>query len=244
MPKNLNTRKVSQSTQDLNKILLSRLLSILGIIILLVLGLVFFAPQIGSFFGLFSVNRNKPDDQNIIKPNPPVFSNIPKAAKQNSITINGYAQPGYTVKLFVNGPETAKVISGADGIFTFGDIKLNDGQNTIFAKVVDNTNLESDPTMSFHIMVDKEKPKIEIESPKDGDKVKNLDKRITVSGKVNEKATVKINGKIAIVKPDLSFDFLLGVQNEGNVKISVVATDEAGNEEKKEFTVNYQKESL
>ena len=55
---------------------------------------------------------------------------------------------------------------------------------------------------------------------------------------------VKINDKIAIVKPDLTFEFLLGVQNEGNVKITVLAIDEAGNENKKEITVNYEKESF
>jgi len=239
-----NTRKTATSTEELNRRLFITLLAIVGLVVLLVVSFVFFAPQVGSFFGLFSANRNQPDDITIVKPDQPVFSNIPKATKNNSITLNGYTQPGYSVKLFVNGPEVSKVVAGADGIFTFNDIKLIDGQNTIFAKTVDNTNVESDSTNIFNIYVDKEKPKIDIESPKDGDKIKNLDKRITIIGKVSEKSHVKINDKIAILKPDLSFEFLLGVQNEGNVKITIVATDEAGNDNKKEITVNYERESF
>ncbi len=239
-----STNKAKTTTEELNKKLFTTLLAIVGIILFLVLGAVFFAPQVGSFFGLFSVNRNQPDDIAVIKPDQPVFSNIPKASKSNSITINGYTQPGYSVKLFVNGPEAARVIAGSDGIFTFNDIKLIDGQNTIFAKAVDDSNVESDSTNIFNIYVDKDKPKIDLTSPKDGDKIKNLDKRITIIGSVSEKSQVKINDKIAIVKPDLTFEFLLGVQNEGNVKITVLAIDEAGNENKKEITVNYEKESF
>jgi len=56
--------------------------------------------------------------------------------------------------------------------------------------------------------------------------VSNLDKRVEVTGKVDEKSTIKVNGKFAIIKPDLTFDFLLGV-SEGKVEIKVEATDEA-----------------
>jgi hypothetical protein len=239
-----NVKQSKTTNEALNKKLFHTLLAIIGIITFLIVGIVFFAPQVGSFFGLFSANRNQPDDIAVVKPDQPVFSNIPKATKNNSITINGYTQSGYSVKLFVNGPEVANVVAGADGIFTFYDIKLIDGQNTIFAKTVDNTNVESDSTNVFNIYVDKDKPKIDITSPKDGDRIKNLDKRISITGKVSEKAQVKINDKIAIVKPDLTFDFLLGVQNEGNVKISIVATDEAGNENIRDITVNYERESF
>lgn len=219
-------------------------MSIIGIIILLIIAIGFFAPQLGSFFGLFSKNRNVQDDSAIIKPNAPILSNIPKASNTNTISFNGYAQPGMAIKLYVNGPEVANITVSADGIFSFTDIKLNDGQNTIFAKAVDTHNVESDVTKTTYVYVDKEKPKIEILSPKDGDIIKNLDKRIQITGKINEKCSVKINDRIAVVKPDLTFETLMGVSNEGSVKIKIEATDEAGNTTTKEISVRYEKESL
>ena len=211
-------------------------MGIIGIIILLIVGIGFFAPQLGSFFGLFSKNRNSQDDSTIIKPNAPILSNIPKASNSNTISFNGYAQPGMAIKLYVNGPEVANITVSADGIFSFSDIKLNDGQNTIFAKAVDTHNIESEVTKTTYVYVDKEKPKIEILSPKDGDTIKNLDKRIQITG--------KINVRIFVVKPDLTFETLMGVSNEVTVKIKIEAKDEAGNTTTKEISIKYEKESL
>jgi hypothetical protein len=67
-----------------------------------------------------------------------------------------------------------------------------------------------------------------------------LDKRVTITGKIDEKADIKVNGKTAIMRPDMSFEFLLGVQ-EGNVDIKIEATDLAGNTSSESFRVTYVK---
>jgi hypothetical protein len=231
-----------QKEQELQKRLLISLIGIVGLIFVMSLSLMFFAPQIGSFFGLFSIHRNDEDNIAIIKPNPPIFSNIPNATKEETININGYSQPGMNVTLYVNGPEVEKSLVGGDGLFTFGNIKLNKGKNTLFAKVTDSKGVESEQSKIYTIVVDNDKPKIEIDSPKEGETIRNLDKRITIKGKVNEKSTIKINGRIAILKPDSSFEFLLGTE-EGKVNIKIEATDEAGNITTKEFSVTYQRQS-
>ncbi|OGC78041.1 hypothetical protein A2619_03100 [candidate division WWE3 bacterium RIFOXYD1_FULL_39_9] len=239
------TRRTSQLKQEeveLQKRLLLSLMGIITIAFLLIIGVSFFAPQIGSFFGLFSMHRNDADDQAIIKPGPPTFSNVPNATKEEAININGFSQPGMNVVLYVNGPEVERALVGGDGLFTFSGIKLNKGKNTIYAKVVDSKGTESDTSKVYIISYDNEKPKIDVIEPKSGSTVKNLDKRIKITGKVNEKSSIKINGRLAIMKPDLSFEFLLGVE-EGNVKIKVEATDEAGNVATEEFEVRYVKES-
>ena len=228
-------------TEELNKILLKRLMLLISILIFLVGAFAFFAPQLGSFFGIFSKYRNE-EDETIIKPNPPIFSSIPNSTKNVKITINGYSQPGITIKLFVNGPEKAETVVGADGLFSFGNISLNSGRNTIFSKAVDAYGNESDKSSTYQIYVDKDVPEIEIESPKKGETVKNLDKRIKVRGSVNEKATIIINNRLAVQRPDFSFEILLGVQ-EGSVKIEIEATDEAGNQSKETIYVTYQRSS-
>lgn len=215
---------------------------LVGITVFLFLVVFFFTPKLGVFFGFFSKHRNDVDSAAIIKPSTPIFSNVPPATKEESITLNGYAQPGLTVVLYVNGPETDKTTVGADGLFTFNNIKLIQGSNTVSAKVFDQIGTGSDSSNNFTIVVDKEKPKITIESPKKDATVKNLDQRVIVTGKINEKSSLKINDKFAILRPDLTFEFLLGA-SEGTMKIKVEATDEAGNVEVEEFSIKYVKGS-
>ncbi|KKU30589.1 MAG: hypothetical protein UX44_C0019G0001, partial [candidate division WWE3 bacterium GW2011_GWA1_46_21] len=106
----------------------------------------------------------------------------------------------------------------------------------------DSNNNESPKSETITVISDDDKPEITISSPKDGEAVKNLNRRVTVTGKLNEEATVIINGKVAISRPDLSFEILLGV-DEGGVEIKVAATDKAGNKAEKIIHVIYQKES-
>jgi len=57
--------------------------------------------------------------------------------------------------------------------------------------------------------------------------IKNLNKRIEIEGKINEKATITINEKNAIQNSDLSFTYLLSV-DEGDVKIKIEANGFSG----------------
>lgn len=231
------------SEEELQKKLLLNLMGIVAIILFSLLALFVFAPKIGFFFGLFSKHRNESGYRPETKVAVPMFSEIPKAVKDQEINLSGYAQAGSTVILFVNGPEASRTTVSSDGKFEFSGIKLNDGKNTIFARASDGTGNESENTDMVFIEVDKSSPKIEDISPKDGAVVRNLDKRITVSGKINEKATITINGKTTVQKPDMTFEFLLGVE-PGDVKIKIEATDEAGNKSDTEITVKYERRSI
>lgn len=233
-------QKLSQ-TEELNKIFLKRLLILIVFLILIIGSFAFFAPELGTFFGIFSKYRND-DGKTIIRPNPPIFSSIPNSTKDTKIVINGYSKPGLTIKLYVNGPEIDETLVGSDGLFQFGNIHLNQGRNTIFAKAVDSYGNESEKSSTYQIVVDAEAPKIDIESPKNGETIKNLDKRVSVKGSVNEKATIIINEKLAVQRPDMSFEILLGVE-EGSTKISIKATDEAGNQSEEVLYIKYERKS-
>lgn len=242
----INSNKY-QLTRNEEKLLRQRLAktvwSMLAILAALGIILGFFAPKLGAFFGFFSVHRNEKDATTIIKPAAPLFVNTPKAVKEDSVNLNGFAQAGSTVTLFVNGPEVQKTTAGSDGMFTFNNVGLMQGINTIFAKIADQNGTESDNSNTISITVDKEKPKITVEGPKANETVRNLDKRIKVYGKLNEMSSVMINDKIAIVRPeDLSFEILLGA-TEGTMEIKIQATDTAGNVSEEKFSIKYVKGS-
>jgi hypothetical protein len=237
------TDNIAQSEEELVRRLFLTLISIVGLMIFVIVSFLFFGPKIGSFFGLLSSHRNDKPNIPTAKPIPPLFTNLPTATNQENFTVSGTAQSGYTVRLFVNGPEKASAITGADGVFSFGEIRLNTGRNTITAKSIDQAGVESDSTQTYIVVFDSQAPKLEIESPKDGDTVKNLDKRVLVKGKLDEKAEVKIGNSIVILNEDNTFEYLMGL-NEGYNKIKVEAKDEAGNTTSKEITVKYEKRGI
>jgi hypothetical protein len=221
------------------------LVSLGGIVIVGIIGILSitaFGPKLGYLLGFLSRHKNDPGKIPFLKPNTPFFSNMPEATNKDKITLEGFSQPGFTVKLYVNGPEKEKAVVDNEGVFTFTDIGLIQGRNTIYAKALDAYNNESDQSKTYMIVLDKEKPEIEIEKPKNGTTVKNLDGRVTISGKINERAKISINERNVVQKPDYSFEYLLGV-SEGWKEIEVKAIDPAGNEAIEKIKVNYQRTS-
>ncbi len=230
------------SEEELKQRLFYTVSAIFGFVIFMILALSLFGTKIGALFGFISKYRNDEMQKVVLNLAPPIFSNAPNSTNKEKVNLSGSAQPGTTVVLFVNGPEKGRTTAGEDATFTFIDVELLKGRNTIFAKTQDKDGKESQKSADITITFDKDKPKLEMISPKEGETIKNLNERVQVSGKVNEKATIKINEKTAPQKPDHSFEFLLGVK-EGNVKIDIVATDEAGNEAKETINIVYQKDS-
>ena len=226
--------------EELYKRLFTTISAILLTLILLFVVFRFFGPKLGSLFGLISVHRNDPAERDKITPVPPIFSLIPKATNKKKLTLNGISEPGSTVVLFMNGSKKSSIITSNDGLFTFTDLELTEGKNTIFARATDKNDNESDDSEKAIVVLDTKKPEIKIDSPVNGETVRNLNKRIDVKGKLNEKANVMINGRVAIVQSDLTFGILLGVE-EGNVSIKVVATDEAGNSKDETVFAVYQR---
>lgn len=230
------------SEEELTKRLMTSVIGIVVLIVIMILSLFVFAPKVGWLLSFISKHKNEEEYRPTAKISPPIFNDLPEAVKDTTVEIKGFTQAGATVKLYVNGPEKATTIAGDDGIFTFTNVTLIKGTNTIFAKAVDANNNESEKSQNYTIVVDQKSPDLELTNIKDGDTVKNLDKRIKIEGKTDEEATIKINDRLAVQKSDFTFEFLLGV-DEGNVKIKIEATDKAGNTKTEEITVKYEKKS-
>ena len=240
---NFNPRTLQGlSERELKQRLRNTLIAICVTIAVIFISLVFFAPAIGTLFGFVSKHYGEEEPETEIFPATPAFNNPISATKEESVTLNGFSEPGMTINLFVNGPLSQTSVTDKNGNFTFTNVKLIKGRNTVYAKAVNSKNKESEKSENIYIEFDDKAPEVKMDSPKNNETVKNLDGRILVKGHVDRKATIKINGRLAILKPDLTFELLLGV-NEGNVEIKVEATDEAGNKKTETINVTYVKSS-
>jgi bacillopeptidase F len=235
------TKRKPKSTKNANyeQQLKKQLFLIIAISVGSLIAVTKFGPKIGALFGFLSLNKNASENTISAALPPPVFDNPPEAVKEDKVTLEGTSEPNSTVNLFVNGPQKDSVVTDLEGKFTFTDIKLIKGRNTIFAKAEDGDR-KSEKSETIKIEVDDDSPEITIEKPKDGDTIKNLNKTIQIQGKINEEAQITINDRVVVQKGDNSFDFLLGV-DEGNIEIKVKAVDLAGNEKEKTLQVRYEK---
>src|SRR3989338_5233667 len=136
---NLDYRKLSN--QELKQRLVTLLLINVLTIGSMIAAITLFGPQIGGMLAFISIHRNEKDKDNITTTT--IFSNVQKATNKESITLNGIAKPGSEIKLFVNGPETTSTTADSNGLFTFVDVGLVEGLNTIFLKAIDSDNNES-----------------------------------------------------------------------------------------------------
>lgn len=198
----------------------------------------FFAPSVGSFLGLISKIGKPEQKDDTAPPSPPYFYSSPSATNQKKISLKGFSEPNSKVTVFANGPEVGSVNADAAGTFSIENIPLIEGRNTIYAKAEDTYQNQSEKSQTLEITYDNKKPKITITEPKDESTVRNLNQRISVKGTLDEKCEVKINEKLAITRPDNSFELLLGVE-EGEVEIKVEAVDEAGNKSDESIKITY-----
>lgn len=202
----------------------------------------------GSFLGLFGniifgirgndneISQNNQIDEILFPPN---LNNIPSATSSAQISISGTSD--YTdgeVFLYVNDKEVDSVSLNNNQEFTFRNIDLEDGENRIKTYYSIN-NKQSDFSQEYIVTRSSERPMLEITSPSDGSTFKKADKKINVSGKTDPNSSVSVNGFRAVVNSEGEFSYLLEL-DEGDNRISVESTNEAGVKEIKEISVKYE----
>lgn len=69
-------------------------------------------------------------------PNPPVLANAGGVTYDNPLSITGTAEPGYLIRLYVNGALQGSATAATDGSFSFA-ATLVDGNNALYAALVD-----------------------------------------------------------------------------------------------------------
>lgn len=144
---------------------------------------------------------------------------------EENITVEGSASPAATIQLMNNGEEVVKESVSDTGEFAI-PMTLLEGENelTVVTLVDESPVNESD---AVTITLDTEAPALTIDSPQDGDVIK--EKTITVEGAIRDDHldVVEVNGQQATIE-DGAYSKQIQLEN-GEQVIEVVARDEAGN---------------
>lgn len=166
-----------------------------------------------------------------LKPTPPIISDIPEATHSAKVAINGYAQPGIDVVMYLNGAEIGRKLTSESGTFSFQNVPIASGDNSVYAYTSTPQGLMSEKSKEYIITLDNEKPTVTLDSPKDGEVMRGTSQRIaTFVGGVNEEgAKVYIGERMAILTSEGKFNLPYQLV-EGDQEIAVKAVDSAGNE--------------
>ncbi|WP_277673690.1 S8 family serine peptidase [Piscibacillus halophilus] len=153
---------------------------------------------------------------------------------EDTITVEGKAEPNTEIHLYNNESEIAVVSSTDDGIFS-AEISLTEGLNVITARATQGKNLTR-PSNQVEVILDTLSPNVSISSPQDGEQFNTTS--VTVQAEVEEEnlEEVTINDSEAtFVDGKYEADLTL---EQGENTVSVIARDKAGNETTQTITVN------
>lgn len=199
--------------------------------------------QLGGFWQQFGANTpseiaDQTNNSTIISPR---LNPLPSTVNSlDQIVISGTAPAGFDVAIFINDEKQVTVLSDASGNFEVKDLKLNEGDNTIYAKTIAREQ-ESDSSNVQLVNYDTTPPKLSIIQPANGSTVS--EDKVTVVGNTEPQARLTINDMQVIVNAttgDFSREISL---QEGSNRIKLEAVDRAGNTTVIEITINREESS-
>ena len=195
--------------------------------------------NLSLFLSNFSNSSSTPSNQTVTNAviNPPVLNQPFTATNSATISVSGQSLPKQTIQLFVNSAQVGSTTTNTDGTFNFSEVNLTQQQNTIQVKA-EVQGKTSDFSDSWTVSLLQKAPSLTIDSPHDGDTFDSSHPTVTVSGKTDPNAKVTVNGFWAIVDASGNYSYTLSLQN-GDNKITVVATDAAGNSATQSITVHH-----
>lgn len=176
-----------------------------------------------------------------LKPTPPIISDIPEATHSATVAINGFAQPGIEVVLYLNGAEVGQKLTSESGTFAFMNVPIDSGDNLVYAYTSTEHGLRSEKSKEYTITLDDTAPTITLDSPKDGDIRRGTSQRIVnfVGGVNEENSKVYVGERMAILTSEGKFDLPYQLV-EGDQDIVVKAIDRAGNESEMSVKVRWE----
>lgn len=193
---------------------------------------------LGKFTDLLGlVFKGKQDVAQSVTLQPPVLDDLPQATNSAKLVVSGFIPSGDAVEIYLDGEKDGDAtVDGSK--FEYEDLVLVDGENKISAKAV-NGDDTSDESETVIVVLDKTDPKLEIESPTDGQTITG-NNRVPVVGKTDKDAQVYANGFLASVDFDGQFEVFVPV-SEGESTIEIKAIDSAGNVKVEQRKVMFRK---
>lgn len=219
------------------------------VITLLIIGFLVYAtiqwvlPTLINGLGFITGIFKPPHKQSLITSEnsslaPPVFNILFEATNSAYIDIKGYGTPNSKVSIFFDDEKKETVNILSDGSFEVRNLSLVLGTNNIYAKSIDEKNLESLPSKTFKIIYDNEKPSLEISEPEDGKSVQG-ERKLKISGKTEPQSQIFINDSRTVVSSDGTFTTLFQL-NDGENNLTIKAIDPASNTTEIVRKVNFQ----
>jgi len=227
----ISRRELRQSKKKL-------IYSLAGIVFILFLLFKFGIPLLIKF-SIFISGTKQDTTQMADQPSfiaPPILNPYVSATNSAQITISGNATSKQTVKLYVNDQGVDIKETNVDGSFSFDNVTLTTGENTIKAKV-EKDNKTSDFSNELIISYKNKAPSLDVSAPSDGQSFEK-DPSVTVKGKTDPDAKVTVNDFQAIVGDQGDFSYSMQLQN-GDNQLKIVAIDSAGNKTEKDLKVTY-----
>lgn len=165
---------------------------------------------------------------------------LPEATNSAQIIVSGTARDFDTATIYINDSEVKKISVKDSQAFSEEVGDLQKGSNTIYVKAITKDNKNEQKSDAQTVIYRTDKPKLDIDQPKDGDKTNK--EEIKVSGKTDNGVFIRVNSLPVVV--DASGSFTTSVRlKDGDNKIEIIAQDDAGNQENKSLTVNYNKDN-
>lgn len=206
-------------------------LLLVGSVVFLILFVLYGFPAVLNFSGSLGSRFSK---KTAVSQNPgltpltPRFSQDFEATKSAHISIHGVADNKISLEIFQNDQSQGLITAKDDGSFSI-DVDLNRGNNIFIAQAVSDSGQKSPKSEPYAVSYLTSGPKLEINSPKDGEN--------SLTGKTDPAVTVTVNDHFVVVASDGSFSYQLNL-SPGENKIKIVASDRAGNQTTKELTIS------
>lgn len=205
-----------------------------GIVVLI--GLFYFwffiaTANINNFWGLLRGDNNSNATSSAsfnAPPSPPTLSDVPEFINTKTFNLKGYSDPGLKATLFLNEVKSSDTVVDKDGNFSFADVAIPSGSETLYVKVTNDKNQESAPSKSYTVTFDDKAPILSVNKPKDGEKFPDPSPFYTAEGSVDEEATIYVNDHQASLDSDKKFSIVLNLK-EGDNFFKFKAVDRAGN---------------
>lgn len=168
------------------------------------------------------------------------ITNIPDATNSAELDISGTVSNIDNLTIFLNGSVEKKIDVSKKSDFEARIDGLESGTNEVYASGSRAGSKNVRETQKYTVTYREGKPKLEIESPGDGSSTPRDE--ISVTGKTESGSgfTVQVNGIPTVRRSDGGFTATVRLK-EGDNKITVNVSDDAGNSEEKSITVKYEK---
>jgi len=221
---------------------------IIFLLIVLLVGFIFFI-NIGLKIILFTSSTVanlflKKNNEVVVKPTveeEPINVNIdnyPSATNSAMVKFDLSLRNANRLIIYLNNKKI-KEEKVEDGLNEITVDNLTEGENEIFFQAENKKTSRSKRTERYQIVYKKTKPKLEVGTPKDGEKINQ--EEVKISGETDKETTITINHQPVIVNSLGQFEMIIKLK-EGENSIEIVAEDIAGNIETKTVKVIYEKD--